>query len=370
MTVEKETNVLLWTIFSVGVLTVATIPAAWGMLGHTASTGAVKSSNMAQTLWGQSTPVSQAMGQMANSEAVAIIPGATTPHIEGVQWTTTTWGPQLTITGYGFGNPPASGQLALQIGDVSRGWMAGNTSSYGVTGEVSEWKNTQIVISSFQGYGGADTTNWADGLGSFVFAPGDTVQITVTNPQTGAQMQETGTYPQDAPMPTVTVNPMNTLIAGTTEAISGSVSFQGQPLANQAVNLSTSIGSFTGSGTQTSPTEYTVFTDSNGQWSATFAASHTSGKANINVMADVQTASMSVDMAPPFVVKLAATGDQSDNNVTLTATLNYPLNGAFTMSIINQTTGQVLASTTQGTSLTTQITMAQKETDSFIATVK
>jgi len=364
--VERETNMLLWSIFGISVITVAIIPSAWGMLGHTASTGAVKNSNMAQTLWGQSTPVSPLVAQMANSESVAIIPGATTPHIQALTWTTTTWGPQLTITGYGFGNPPASGQAALVIADVSRGWTTG---SHSVTSTISKWKNDEIDITGFTNYGSSDLTNWANGLGSWVFAPGDSVDVRVTNPQTGAQMSDVATYPTNALMPTISINPITTVIADSTETISGTVNFQGQPLANQAVNIDANIGSFTGNGVQTISTEYTVQTNANGQWTANYLAPKTAGTGTITVMSDAESASATIKIAPPFVVTLTATGNQTNNNITLTATVNYPLEGQFTLSIINQTTGQVVASTTQGTTLSAQISVAEKTTDVFIAQV-
>lgn len=359
---------LLWTIFGVGVLTVAIIPSAWGMLSRTAATGDVQSANMAQTLWGQSQPVTPYVSNLAQSQAVSIIPGAVVPTIQSVTWDTTKWGPGLVISGFGFGNPPHAHAPALQIADNSRGWVGGTAN--GVAPTIQSWRNDQIVVSGWNGYGTSDLSNWNDGLGSFVFAPGDALSIQVTNPQTKQTGGSTTTYPPDAQMPTVKMNTIQTLVSGQSVTVQGKVTFNGQPLANQSVNLSATAGLFSGGdGTQVTPTEYTVSTNSDGQWSATFTAPSQSGSVTVTAMADAETATESTTVLSPFVVTLTAQSDQTDNNVTLSATVNHDLGGESTLSIINQTTGQTIASTNQGTSLTTQVTMQQQATDTFMAQV-
>ncbi|ACV57654.1 hypothetical protein [Alicyclobacillus acidocaldarius] len=69
-----------------------------------------------------------------------------------------------------------------------------------------------------------------------------------------------------------------------------------------------------------------------------------------------------------YTVTLTAQGDSTDNNVTLTATSNLPLNG-HTMSIVNLTTGQVIASTTQGTTLTTTVQATPQQTTQYQAQI-
>lgn len=367
---DRENNMLLWSIFGIAVLTMAVVPSAWGMLGRTAGTGVVKNANMAQTLWGQSPSVSQYVQNKAQDEQVSIIPGALTPSDINVTWNTAAWPPSVTISGYGFGNPPSGTKASLVIADQSRGWVAGNASKYDVQTQVASWTNNEIDITGFTNYGSASLTSWANGMGSWVFAPGDMLTLQITNPQTGTTKTASTTYPLNAPMPTVSIDPVGSPIASQQVTMTGHVSFAGQPLANQAVALSVTGGQFTGGGTQVSSTEYIVFTNSSGLWSANYVPPMPGGTTQtVTASADSISQSQSFDVLPMFTVSLTASANQTNNNVTLTATVNRPLSG-YTLEIINQVTGQVVASTTQGTSLTTQITAVQQQTESFIAEVK
>ncbi|MDD2705834.1 MAG: hypothetical protein PHU07_10955 [Acidocella sp.] len=89
----------------------------------------------------------------------------------------------IVISGHGFGaQAPFSGDTPyLMISDVSRGWNAGSNRGEWtpnvVTVNVTSWTDDQIVISGFpSGYG---QQGW-------IFGVGDTVDIQVWNPQTGA----------------------------------------------------------------------------------------------------------------------------------------------------------------------------------------
>lgn len=367
---ERENNMLLWSIFGIAVLTVAIVPSAWGMLGRTTGTGVVKNANMAQTLWGHSPPVPQYVQSKAQDQQVSIIPGALTPSNIKVTWNTAVWPPSMTISGYGFGNPPSGTKASLVVADQSRGWVAGNAPNYNVQTQVASWTNNEIDITGFANYGSASLTNWANGLGSWVFARGDMLTLQVTNPQTGVTSNASTTYPSNAPMPTVSINSVGSPIAGQQVTMTGHVTFGGQPLANQAVALSVTGGQFTSDGTEVSPTEYIVFTNSNGTWSANYVSPMPGGTTEtVTASGDTMSQSQSFDVLPAFTVSLTASANQTDNNVTLTAKVNRPLDG-YTLEIVNETTGQVVASTTQGTSLTTQITAVQQQTQTFIAEVK
>lgn len=282
---ERETRMLLWALFGIGVFTVAFLPAAWTSLNHSTATGVKSNANMAQVLWGQSPSVPPYVTGWASDTRVPIIPGAVKPHITSVSWEPSTWGPQLVMTGYGFGNPPSSGKSSLTIGDRNRGWVAGNASGYGVQPVISLWRNDRIEVSGFTGYGGSDLTHWSDGQGSFVFAPGDALSIEVTNPQTGDTGTDDVTYPASAPLPTLSLNPISDLVSGSQTSFTGQVTFAGRPLANQAVNVSVTAGTLGGTGYSDHPSEHVVYTNASGQFSIPYTAS-TGGTVTITVMAD------------------------------------------------------------------------------------
>jgi len=284
---ERETRMLLWTLFGIGVLTVAFLPAAWTSLNHDTAIGVESNANMAQVLWGQAPSVPAYVTGWARDMRVPIIPGAVDAHVESVSWDTSTWGPQLVISGYGFGNPPAPGKASLTIADQSRGWVAGNAPTYGVQPVIALWRNDRIVVSGWSGYGESDGSNWSDGLGSWVFAPGDSLVISVTNPQTG----NTGTfgtqYTVNASMPTISLNSIPTIVAGQSIDLTGHVTWQGHPLSNQAVSVSTSIGTLGGTAYPSNPSEYVVYTDANGNFSIPFTASSgATGQVTVQAMSD------------------------------------------------------------------------------------
>jgi len=447
---------LLWTLFAIGVLTVGLLPAAWGTLNHAVAIGVKSNDNMAQALWGQSPPLSPGESAWLTNTNVPIIPGAATTHVDSVSWNTSAWGPQLVISGYGFGNPPAAEQTALIIRDMSRGWVAADSSTYSVQPMIASWQNDRIVVSGFDGYGATGVSNGLAGQqGSEVFAPGDRITVLVTNPQTGSTGSFQTQYPTSAPMPTVTMDPLPSLIVGQSEPLSGRVSWNGTGLADQTVTLNWSGGNVPtaastisgqilttdGSGrfsvTYTAPAQpgtytvsasadtgyaaqqvqvsvptvtidpiptvvagqsvaitghvigvggagmvgqtvtlsanggqirpETVVTDSGGNFAATFTAPGTGGTESVMANCDggMGTASVTVRV---FTVTLSAVGDPTDNQVTLTATVNQPLNG-YTLRILDETTGQTLTQTDQGTTLSTQITMQQSVTQTFIAQI-
>lgn len=92
----------------------------------------------------------------------------------------------ITIRGSGFGYlPPYDGDSPwLEIVDLTANWTAGYVdplgNADGVTADVTSWTDSKIVISGLGGIYGAGVLN------PYVLSPGDTVEIGVWNPQTGA----------------------------------------------------------------------------------------------------------------------------------------------------------------------------------------
>lgn len=298
---ERETRMLLWTLFGIGVLTVAFLPAAWTSLNHQTAVGVKSNANMAQVLWGQSQSVPPYVTGWAGDTSVPIIPGAVTPNVTSVSWDTSTWGPKLVITGYGFGNPPASGKTSLTVADQSRGWVAGNASTYGVQPVITLWRNDRIVVSGFASYGKSDMSNWFDGRGSWVFSPGDALSIQLTNPQTGSTGKEDVIFPVSAPTPTLMMNPIPVLVTGSQTTFSGKVTWNGQPLSDQAVNVSVTAGTLGGTAYTGDASEHVVYTDGNGHFSIPYSA-NTGGAITITVMADGVTLTRTVMVLSPNLV--------------------------------------------------------------------
>lgn len=297
---EKETRMLLWGLFTVGVLTVGYVPAAWLLGQRTTAHGYVATTSLENKLWGSSVQVPQYVSAvLADESKVSIIPGATNPN-PSVSFGTSTWGPSMTITGSGFGNTPPPDALTLKVIDTSRGWMAQNAPS-GVTMNIQSWTNTKIVVSGFIGYGGGDTSNFADGLGSWVFAPNDQLTVTVTNPQTNNQGSFNTQYPSSAPMPTVSMSTSTSVVGvNGTVTVSAHVAFAGTPMANQAVNFSAPAGTFAApGGSQVSPPDYIVFTDANGNATATYTAPSSPGTEAISVMSDAVIETSNVNVVGP-----------------------------------------------------------------------
>jgi len=316
---------MMWAIFGIGVLTVAMIPLAWGTINHTAATGVKSNANMAQALWGHSPPVSQYVADWANNDQVPIIPGAVEGVIQHVEWDTSSFVPKLTLTGYGFGNPPASGQSTLSILDTSRGWLASNGPSTSVQAVVQSWTNEKIVISGFTNYGGADTSDWGDGLGSWVFAPGDTITIQVTNPQTHNTGSMTGQFPQNVPLSTISLHTIGNIVAQATTNITGCVTFLGKPLANQAVSLSVTGGVIQGTEVMNEPGEFVVYTDANGDFSIPYTASSSGQTVTLNASADGVTATQVFSvLAPKLTLQVDVPGSGA------TASTGYVVQGQLT----------------------------------------
>ena len=302
---EKPLQMLLWGGFAVGVMTVGFFPTMWTVTQAGTAHVVVGNVNLAQTLWGgqsgyQGPTVPSSLSasiQYPQATSVPIIPGALTPAVVSLTWGTTTWPPSLTIRGTGFGNPVSAGETVTVV-DTTRGWTA--------TGVVQSFTNTKIVLSGFTpAYGGGDPQNWADGQGSFVFAPGDAITVSVTNPETGQAGTFQAQAPTNMPLPTVTPSSLSSQILkfGQSVTVSGSVTFNGQPLANQAVNLSATTGTFSGSGgTQATPGDFMVFTDSTGHFTASYTAPSTAGTQTLSAMAGSITATETAQVvAPPKI---------------------------------------------------------------------
>ncbi|OAG93599.1 hypothetical protein AYW79_09565 [Ferroacidibacillus organovorans] len=355
---ERETRMLLWTLFAVGVLTVGLMPAAFGSFNHAVAIGVKSNNDMAQALWGQSPPLSPTENTWLTNTNVPILPGADTTHVDSVSWNTSTWGPKIVISGYGFGNPPTASQTVLLIQDTRRGWTAADGSSFLVQPTITSWKNDRIVVDGFDRYGVTGVSNGSAGQGSEVFAPGDPITVSVTNPQTGSSGSFQTQYPMSAPMPMVTLNPLQSLMVGQSELLSGRVSLKGTGLADQAVTLSAAGG-------QIRP--HVVVTDRQGIFTATFTAPGTGGTESVMASCDGGMGTAFVTVRA-FTVTLSAVGDPTDNQVTLTATVNQPLRGA-TLRIHNRTTGQIVAQTDQGTTLSTRITMQPDISQTFVAQI-
>ncbi len=244
-----------------------------------------------------------AVGVSVNNGVPAV--SALPPTITGVTWDAETWGPGLTIRGTNFGSSPSLTELA----DTTTGWGLG-----GVLPSIVTANNLEIRASGFSGgavsYGSGDPAHWGDGQGSFSFRPGDSVQLQVTNSQTGQTASFTTTYPKNAPMPTITMNP-TPLPATTTDGtinLSGQVAFNGTPLANQAVCLSASSGTFSSSSGQTvtdHPGVFMTFTDASGNWSAAYTAPGTAGKETITASTAGQSISASTQAMPPSITGVA-----------------------------------------------------------------
>ncbi|MHB1684659.1 MAG: beta strand repeat-containing protein [Bacilli bacterium] len=228
---EKPLQMLLWGGFAVGVMTFGFFPAIWTVTQAGTARTVVGNAGLAQTLWGgqsgyQGPTVPSSLSasvQYPQATNVAIIPGALTPSITTLTWGASTWPPTLTIQGSGFGNPASTGET-VTVADTTRGWTA--------TGVVQSFTNTQIVLSSFTPtYGGGDPQNWADGLGSFVFAPGDALTVNVTNPETGQTGSFQAQTPTNMPLPTVMLSspqvsvPYLALPSGAYNSSTGTVSY-------------------------------------------------------------------------------------------------------------------------------------------------
>ncbi|MHB1702220.1 MAG: beta strand repeat-containing protein, partial [Acidobacteriaceae bacterium] len=302
---EKPLQMLLWGGFAVGVMTFGFFPTMWTVTQAGTAHTVAGNAGLAQTLWGGQSgyhgptmpSALSASVQYPQSTNVAIIPGALTPTIASLTWSTSTWPPTLTIQGSGFGNPSSTGET-VTITDTTRGWTA--------TGIVQSFTNTEIVLSNFTPtYGGGDPQNWADGLGSFVLAPGDALTVSVTNPETGQAGTLQAQAPATMPLPTVTLSSLSPQILtfGQSVTVTGTVTFDGQPLAGQAVNLSAPAGTFSASGgTQATPSDYMVFTDSAGHFTASYIAPSAAGSQTLSAMAGSVTATETAQVvAPPQI---------------------------------------------------------------------
>ena len=310
------------------------------------------SSRLAQTLWGNSAP----LYDVGSNNGVGVVQPRN-PSFQGVTWNTSVWPPLLTIEGTNFGRNPNGPQANLQVRNNTRQWSAANVGTE-VVASVSSWSNTKIQVGEFRGYGG-----------DRIFAPNDSVTILVKNPQTGQEVSYETPYPADAPMPQLLFDPVPaTMIAQKSTTLSGVVRFNGQAMGGQQVFL-TGTGNFSGGGGAQVGSRYRVLTDANGRWSATYTVPATPGDVRLTANCNGSSVSQTVRVIPDFAVTLTAEANQTDNQVKLTATVNQPLAG-FRLSIVNQTTGQTIASTTQGQTLTATITAVEHQTHTFVAIIE
>ena len=276
---------------------------------------------------------------------VPTIPSGIGPHISSVLFNTKDWGPEMTITGTGFGSAPSSSALALSVLDSTRNWKAVNIPS-GVTLQISSWSNTKIVVSGFNGYGGGDPSLYSDGLGNWVFAPKDHLTVTVINPQSKLQGTFHVQYPTNAPMPGNVIWPhqmsLGTVNASTNTVTNGWMGLPlgapvvwnhpATPLANAAngtplvfattVNTSSNVLHFALNCDDTA----TVYVDGKPQYVATYGASNfsvsvTPGEHTIEVFAENTGGENPVTDSPanPAGLSVQVT-DGSGNTLASTAT--------------------------------------------------
>ncbi len=289
---------LLLTIVAV-VLTVVFLVWVYGVTHSGVNSAQLGLMQGAQALIGAS-PNAVQVGVNDGNPTVTVAPAT----ITGVTWNTTTWSPSFTVNGYNFGT---SG--ALTVADNTAGWTA---STGGVKPVVSARSNLSIQVSGLSGYGSGDVTYWVDGQGSWSFRPNDQLTFQVANNQTGQTASFNTTYPGNAPMPTITMNP-NPLPPMTTDGtvnLSGQVAFNGTPLANQAVDLTATGGSFSSSSGQTvadNSNVFMTFTDANGNWSATYTAPTTAGNDTITASTAGQSVSESTTATNPTVLLTTTT---------------------------------------------------------------
>jgi len=367
---ERETKMLVWTIFAISAISFGVIPASWNVTKRSTSQGVKSSANLSQALWSKSQPLSPTVANYLKSTTynnVAIIPGALDPQIASVQLDTSVWPPTMKIQGYQFGNPTSKTDVPLFIMDTSRGWQTKNASP-GVIPQISFWDNTDVTLTGLTAYGSSDLTNFSDGLGSLVLAPGDNITIGVTNPQTN----KTGTYefqyPQNTPMPSVSVNVVSTLVVGQSTSIAGTVSFNRQPLANQAVNITASAGTLVGTSYRDNQSVHVVNTDAQGNFSTSYTDPAQAANVKVSVMSDSVTQNESISVIQPTAYLQASQNVlQSGQSATLTASANVVPSG-YSLQLIDQGTGQVLS---QGTStpLTYSASYSDGSTHTYVSKV-
>ncbi len=421
MAMSDNINKLVWGIFAIGALSVALLPVGWSTLTTQYNQEAATNNQTLNRVFGSSNSNTTYVKPL-----MAVIPG----HLASITSVSVGTGfpPLLTINGVGFGNiAPQSGQANVIITDTT----SGATTSSALGTAIQSWSESQIVVQLSSNFfvkpkdnvtiqvistSNGDTATW--NMQGWLVAPpviaftpisfvvvGHNVSINgamtdngllftgqvvalstsggslyptdVVTDQNG-NFVSTFTAPTTAQMdtitansdttnqtlsvnvvaPVITFNSVSPVVIGQTRTISGSVMAGGLPYANQVVTLHISGG--------TIPS--TVTTGSNGNFSFNFTAPSTSGTYTITGLNSGYSGNTSVSVIPNFVTNLTAQGDSTDNNVTLSATVNQALDG-YTLAIINETTGQTLATTTSLTTLNTTITAISQQSDTFVAEV-
>ncbi len=162
--------------------------------------------------------------------------------------------------------------------------------------------------------------------------------------------------------PTISFNPStyDTLI-GEPIAITGTTTLGSGGDDNQALGV-------TAGGTEGGAYPSSTTTNSSGGFSITYSPPMSAGTETFAASGGGSVSNVATVNVENITTNLTAT-DDGNGNITLTATVNLPLNGYYTLSIINQTTGTTLASTTTGTSLTYTVPVPSGTTYKFIAEV-
>ncbi|MCI0184954.1 hypothetical protein [Sulfoacidibacillus ferrooxidans] len=369
---EKEMRMLMYGGLTLGVLLVGIVPVGWIAVNQGADKAVISNQSLDCKLWNNcengtsgTTSTSSMASSLtyANETGTPVLPGNDDPTVSDVVWNTSVFPPVVTIQGSELGSGGT-----ISGGDATQGWVF-NKNGSSVVPVVQSWTPNQVVFSFSSGYGEGDPTTFSDGHPYWVFRPGDQVNMTIT-PTGRPVMQESSTYPSSASMPDVTVQAVSALIAGQSEQVVDSVSFQGEPLAHQFVWIQPASGlSMTGS--EISGTSFggeNGLTNAQGQLTFSVSGS-TVGTCPLTMGADGVSHQTSITVEPAYTVQLTANADTDNNAVTLTAAVNQPIVSPYVLEIVNQTTGQVLASATSGERVSTTITALQDQTQQFIAQV-
>ena len=224
------------------------------------------------------------------------------PKITGLVFTGTAQNPTITVSGSGFGtfsnSLPWNGDSGdLVLHDNTGNWTMGSNGNL-VTTNIQSWSNDQIVFKP----GGA--------YGSYLLNSGDSVTVIVQPQGTqAASYASSVSYP--APIPSnITLQTGNMLSEGNSEQVSGQVTANGQPLANQTVSLSATGGTLSSS---------TVTTNSQGDFTSTYTAGGQTGNFVIEAQVGSLTATASVQVIPPAVITgITFSGTSQDPVITIT----------------------------------------------------
>ncbi|QRF23488.1 hypothetical protein FY534_07285 [Alicyclobacillus sp. TC] len=255
--------------------------------------------SFAAKIWGGTYQNASSSGGGSDGSGGGVTVTNPAPSISGVSWNTTSGAsPSLTISGSNF----VEGATVTLL-DTTAGWQTGAQS--GVTPNATWMSASSIDVSSLQGYGN----------GSFVFQPNDAITVEVTNPD-GQDAKYDTTYPGGAV--SLTLSAPQTVQEGEPVNITGSVTNNGQGLANALVNLSATGGSLDPTG---------AYTDSNGNYVAQYTAT-TTGTYTLTASADGVSQSATVQVvAPQLTISVATPSYGAQVGQTYTVSGQLTLNG-------------------------------------------